>query len=192
MTSNTKSESVNNFLKEKKKFVDINEFDSQFFKDIEQRSKIFSCLQCGTCASSCESSRHCAMNTRLIIRKVCLGDLTVLHDPDIWLCTTCYTCTERCPRKIEITNAIMELRNYATKLGNISPNHRAVVGYLKNYGHAVPINDEIRKRRVELGLDELPPTAFKYKVDGDDKDLKKFEEHMFDLPPVKEEKKEEA
>jgi len=85
----------------------------------------------------------------------------------------------------------MELRNYATKLGNISPNHRAVVGYLKNTGHAVPINDEVRKRRVKLGLEELPPTAFKFKQEGDDKDLKNIEEHMFDLPPVNEDKKEE-
>ena len=154
MTS--KSESESDFLKENNKYAALNEeFDSHFFDNIEKRSKIFSCLQCGTCASSCETSRNCAMNTRLIIRKVCLGDLTVLNDPDIWLCTTCYTCTERCPREIEITDAIMELRNYATKLGNISPPHRAVVGYLKNFGHAVPINDEIRKRRVELGLEEL-------------------------------------
>ena len=85
----------------------------------------------------------------------------------------------------------MELRNYATKRGNISPNHRAVVGYLKKFGHAVPINDEIRKRRVELGLEELPPTAFKFKEEGDDNDLIKFEEHLFDLPPLKEGKKKE-
>jgi heterodisulfide reductase subunit C len=85
----------------------------------------------------------------------------------------------------------MELRNYATKRGNISPNHRAVVGYLQKFGHAVPINDEVRKRRVELGLEELPPTAFRFKQEGDDKDLKNFEDHMFDLPPVKEKKKEE-
>ena len=56
---------------------------------------------------------------------------------------------------------------------------------LQNFGHEVTINDEIRKRRVELGLEELPPTAFRFKQEGDDKDLKKFEEHMFDLPPEK-------
>ena len=185
----SKSETETDFPNIKKKYATLGEFDSQLFKDIEERSKIFSCLQCGTCASSCLSGRYCAINTRLIIRKIILGDLSVLEDPDIWLCTTCYTCTERCPRQIDITDAILELRNYATKLGNISPAHRAVVGYLKNFGHAVPINDETRKKRIELGLEELPPTLFKYKEEGDDKDLKKFEEHLFDLPPVKGEKK---
>jgi heterodisulfide reductase subunit C len=83
----------------------------------------------------------------------------------------------------------MELRNYATKLGNISPNHRAVVGYLKSTGHAVPINDQIRKQRVELGLEELPPTLYKFKEEKDS-DLKKIEKNMFDLPPIEEEEEE--
>jgi len=82
----------------------------------------------------------------------------------------------------------MELRNYATKLGNISPAHRAVVGYLKKFGHAVPINDEVRKQRVELGLEELPPTIFKYREE-ENGDLKKIADHLFKIPPEK--KKEE-
>jgi heterodisulfide reductase subunit C len=163
------------------------DFDPKFFKDIERKSNIWKCIQCGSCTASCESGRWTALKTRSIVRKVVLGDLSVLKDPDIWLCTTCYQCYERCPRDVRPTDVIMELRNYATKLGNISPNHRAVVGYLKNTGHAVPINDEVKKRRVELGLEELPPTLYKFKQEGEDKDLKNFEKHMFPLPPVEEE-----
>ncbi len=172
-----------------RKFKEEEDFDSEFFRDIERKSKIFSCIQCGTCTASCESGKWTALKTRNIIRKVALGDLTVLRDPDIWLCTTCYACYERCPRDIRPTSVIMELRNYATKLGNISPNHRAVVGYLEKTGHAVPINDVTRERRKELGLDELPPTLFKYKTEGDTKELENFEKEMFPLPPVKDDKK---
>lgn len=176
---------------EHREFKTDEDFDEEFFKNIDRKSNIWQCIQCGTCTASCESGRWTALKTRSIVRKVTLGDLSVLKDPDIWLCTTCYQCYERCPRDVRPTDVIMELRNYATKLGNISPNHRAVVGYLKNFGHGVPINDEIRQRRKELGLEELPPTAFRFKQEGDDTDLKKFEEHLFDLPPVKEEKKED-
>ncbi|TFG19428.1 MAG: CoB--CoM heterodisulfide reductase subunit C [Promethearchaeota archaeon] len=172
-----------------REFKTDEDFDPEFFRNIERKSKIFSCIQCGTCTASCESGKWTALKTRNIIRKVCLGDLTVLKDPDIWLCTTCFACWERCPRNIQPTGVIMELRNYATKLGNISPNHRAVVGYLGNTGHAVPINDITKERRKELGLDELPPTLFKYKTEGEGKELENFKEFMFDLPPVKEEKK---
>lgn len=165
------------------------DFDPKFFKDIERRSKILSCINCGTCTASCESGRWTALKTRSIVRRVTMGDVSVLNDPDIWLCTTCFNCYERCPRDVRPTSVIMELRNYATKLGNISPNHRAVVGYLNKTGHAVPINDVTRERRKELGLDELPPTLFKHKTEGDSTDLDNFEKYMFALPPVKENKK---
>jgi heterodisulfide reductase subunit C len=174
-----------------REFKTDEDFDSEFFQNIERKSNIWSCIQCGSCTASCESGRWTALKTRLIIRKVVLGDLSVLKDPDIWLCTTCYQCYERCPRDVRPTDVIMELRNYATKLGNISPKHRAVVGYLKNFGHAVPINDQIREQRKELGLEELPPTLFKYR-DEEDGDLKKIEKKLFDLPPEKEEKEEKG
>ena len=173
---------------ESREYKTEDDLDKEFFKNIERKSNIWACIQCGTCTASCESGRWTALKTRSIIRKVVLGDLSVLKDPDIWLCTTCYQCYERCPRDVRPTDVIMELRNYATKLGNISPNHRAVVGYLMNTGHGVPINDAVRKQRVELGLEELPPTMYKFK-DEKNSDLKKMKEDMFDLPPVKEEKK---
>jgi len=174
----------------KKEYKTDEDFDSNFFKDIERKSNIWACIQCGTCTASCESGRWTALKTRSIVRKVVLGDLSVLKDPDIWLCTTCYQCYERCPRDVRPTDVIMELRNYATKLGNISPNHRAVVGYLKNFGHAVPINDEIKQHRKELGLEEIPPTLFKYK-DEEDNDLKKIEKELFPLLPENEKKNED-
>ncbi len=175
-TSTTESES-------KKQFLTTSDFDSAFFRDIERRSKILSCIQCGTCTASCESGRWTALKTRNIIRKVIFGDLSVLRDPDIWLCTTCYQCYERCPRDVRPTDVIIELRNYATKLGNIHPNHRAVMGYLKSTGHAVPINDQIRKQREELGLDELPPTLYKFK--GEEGDQLEGLGQLFDVPAEK-------
>jgi len=160
------------------------DFDPDFFKDIERRSNILSCIQCGTCTASCESGRWTALKTRQIIRKVIFGDLSVLEDPDIWLCTTCYNCYERCPRDVRPTDVIIDLRNYASKLGNIHPVHRAVVGMLKNSGHAVPINDKVRAQRKELGMEELPPPLFKYK-DEPDSELDKYARHLFNLVPEK-------
>ena len=146
-----------------KKYKSTADFDPSFFEDIARRSNIFACIQCGTCTSSCESGRWTALKTRIIVRKVALGDLSVLEDPDIWLCTTCYTCYERCPRDVRPTDVIIELRNYASQIGNMHPNHIGVVDYLRKTGHAVPINDKIIEQRRKLGLDPIPPTLYKYK-----------------------------
>lgn len=121
------------------------------------------------------------MRTRLIVRKAVLGDLSVINDPDIWLCTTCYQCYERCPRDIKPTDIIIELRNMAVSEGIMSPAHRKTVEFLKTTGHGVPINDQVKKQRKELGLDELPPTIYKYK-DEADSELKKMAENLFNLP----------
>ncbi|MHA1791971.1 MAG: CoB--CoM heterodisulfide reductase subunit C [Promethearchaeota archaeon] len=169
----------------KKQFKSDIDFSPEFFKDIERKSNIWSCIQCGTCSASCESGRWTAIKTRIIVRKVVLGDLSVLEDPDIWLCTTCYQCLERCPRDVRPTDVIMELRNYASKLGNVHPNHKKVIEYLKKTGHAVPINDKIREQRKALGLDELPPTLYKYMIEGDDREMKVFEELFFNIPEKK-------
>ena len=121
---------------------------------------IRSCFQCGTCTGSCPSGRRTALRTRAVIRKALLGLDQVLDDPDIWLCSTCYTCFDRCPRNLKVTDAIIELRNLASARGFMSEKHRKTVKILHSTGHAVPINDKIKAVRKELGLEEVPPTIF--------------------------------
>jgi heterodisulfide reductase subunit C len=60
-----------------------------------------------------------------------------------------------------------------------------VVDLLKTTGHAVPINNEVRAMRKDLGLDELPPTLYKFK-DEPDSELTKYAMHLFNIPQKKE------
>jgi len=145
------------------------------------------CMQCGTCTASCLSGRWTAMRTREIMRKAAFGDESVLSDPDIWLCTTCYNCYDRCPRDLKVTDAIIQLRNIASARGYVSDKHRKTVDILHKTGHAVPINDKIRAIRKELGLPELPPTIFCYP-----EEIKKLGEALFQLPPKPESPEEES
>ena len=120
------------------------------------------CMQCGTCTASCSAGRWTAMRTRHIMVRASYGDSSILEDPDIWLCTTCYNCYDRCPRNLKVTDAIIELRNLASARGLMSDKHKKTVTLLRSTGHAVPINDKIKELRKELGLPELPPTIFVY------------------------------
>ena len=125
--------------------------------------KILLCIQCGTCTGSCPSGRRTAYRTRQVIRRALLGlEDDVLPSEDIWLCSTCYTCQERCPRGIDVTNVILVLRNLAVHAGHMLSNHRTISHNLLQTGHAVPIDEENKQRRKELGLSELPPTAHSY------------------------------
>ena len=126
--------------------------------------KIRSCINCGTCTGSCPSGRRTAYRTRSAIRKALTGDESVLQDIDIWLCTTCYYCYERCPRNIPVTDMIIKLRNIAVEEGYILDNHFNLADKIfYSTGHGVPANGEENKKwrdlRESYGLPPLPPTV---------------------------------
>lgn len=124
-------------------------------------STILKCMHCGVCSGSCPSGRHTILNVRKLLRKAC-NDPAVLSDDSLWMCTTCYNCQERCPRGIDIVDAIFEMRALAVHEGIIYPEHRKVGELLLEHGHAVPINEENRNKREALGLDPLPPTVHSF------------------------------
>jgi heterodisulfide reductase subunit C len=47
-------------------------------------------------------------------------------------------------------------------MGLMLPEHRKVAELVIDKGHAVPINDDGRAKRKELGMDELPETVHKH------------------------------
>jgi len=63
-------------------------------------------------------------NPRRMLHMLRLGlGERVLHSRAIWLCTSCYSCTSRCPREIKISDAILGLRRLAVDRGvDLPPN----------------------------------------------------------------------
>ena len=122
---------------------------------------VLTCMQCGTCSSSCPSGRYTSLNTRRIVRGTRVGK-DILHDEDLWMCTTCYTCQERCPREIKIADTILAIRTIAVHEGIMLPAHRKVSQLVLEYGHAVPINDDVKEKREKLKMDPIPGTVHKY------------------------------
>jgi len=144
-------------------FLDeIIEYAKQFFGDDCDRFR--ACIQCGTCTGGCPSSRRTAWRTRQVFRKAQMGlKEEALGGPELWDCTTCYTCQERCVRGIPTTDFVRALRNAAFKEGiNLQPAHLFVAGLLGKFGHAVPVNDETKAVRKRIGIKEVPPTVHSY------------------------------
>ncbi len=118
------------------------------------------CFQCGTCTGSCPSGRQTAFRVRKVVRRAQLGfEEDVLPSDDLWLCTTCYTCYERCPRGVEIVDIIMTLRNMAVKKGHMAEQHRKVAELISKTGHMVSLREEDKALRSRLGLLAVPPTV---------------------------------
>ena len=118
------------------------------------------CFQCGTCTASCPSGKNTAYRTRKIMRMAQLGlkDM-IIESEDLWQCTTCYTCEERCPRGVPIVDVVIALRNIAVANGKMYDAHKKTADNLVKFGHTVSINDKVKAQRAELGLPEVPPTV---------------------------------
>ncbi len=121
------------------------------------------CFQCGTCSGSCPSGRRTPYKVRQIVRKCLLGlKEEVITDDALWMCTTCYTCQERCLRSVKIVEIIKKARNVAAHAGYMAKPHKMTGVFVINTGHAVPINDAAKALRTKIGLPEVPPTTHAY------------------------------
>ncbi|MBM4241803.1 MAG: CoB--CoM heterodisulfide reductase subunit C [Euryarchaeota archaeon] len=141
---------------------DIDEDFAQQIKDAGAET-LELCFQCGTCTGSCPSGRRTPYRIRQIVRKSLMGlKQEVISSEELWMCTTCYACQERCPRKIKIVDIVKLARNEAAKAGFMGPVHKAVGSFVIKTGHGVPINPETQELRKRVGLGELPPTTHQF------------------------------
>ncbi len=82
--------------------------------DIPGGEKINRCIQCGTCSGSCPVSWAMDLMPRELITRFRAGDIeSILHSKTIWLCASCYACTQRCPQGIKVTEIIYSLKRLA-------------------------------------------------------------------------------
>lgn len=85
---------------------------------IPNGGKIKECIQCGTCSASCPTSYAMEYGPREIIAALRAGMLDrVLKSTTVWLCSSCYSCTVRCPAAIPFTDVMYELKRLGVKHG---------------------------------------------------------------------------
>lgn len=76
--------------------------------------KFWTCIQCGTCSSTCPLSHHMDFTPRKVIAMIREGfEEEVLSSFTIWLCASCYSCTVNCPKEIRITDVMYALKQRA-------------------------------------------------------------------------------
>ena len=116
------------------------------------------CFQCGLCDSVCPWNRVRSFSMRKLVREAAFG-LTDIESEDMWLCTTCGKCPQRCPRDVKQIESVRALRRIATEYGvfpeSVKP-VRAIRGSLVGEGN--PLGEE-RKSRAAW-TEGLPVNTF--------------------------------
>jgi len=141
--------------------IKASEMDPKFKYEISKMhggEKLMRCFQCGTCTSDCPIARFSdTYRPRQIIRMTQLGlKDRVLKSDTLWLCASCFTCTDRCPQDVEVANVIRVLRNLAAEQGYMPHVFKEQCASILESGYAYRIPELRVKKRETSGLPPLP------------------------------------
>ncbi len=117
------------------------------------------CFQCGLCDTVCPWNRVRNFSMRKIVREATFG-LTEIESEDIWRCTTCGRCPQRCPRDVSQIESGVALRRIATEYQVAPPSVKPVStarGSLVGEGNPLSEPRENRAKWAE-GLSVKPFT----------------------------------
>jgi Fe-S oxidoreductase len=82
---------------------------------------LFACIQCGKCTGGCPVSLKTALNIRDVIYRLLVSGNGFELDgfEELWDCTTCNTCTSRCPKEVNPMEVMIGLRSAVVEGGRI-------------------------------------------------------------------------
>jgi heterodisulfide reductase subunit C len=108
------------------------------------------CMQCGSCTATCASAYAMDYTPRQLWHMARLGMKDeVLNSKTLWLCSTCYSCTLRCPRDLPLTETIGTLKRLAVQEGIQSYKesrnfYRAFMETVRRYGRSNEVEIMVR------------------------------------------------
>ena len=122
-----------------------------------EEKDVMLCYQCATCTGSCPVARFDSRyNPRLMILRIAHGEEERVIDSDaLWWCTTCFTCQERCPQNIKVTEVILAMQNKAFELGKAPAKFTKGIEAIYKDGITSPLSGFTLKQRERLGLSKI-------------------------------------
>ena len=86
-------------------------FSKEFFDslyEIPDGERFKTCLQCATCSGACPFGYLMDFPPGRMISYLRAGLFEkVINTDTVWMCVSCYACTEVCPKKIPVTPGLM-------------------------------------------------------------------------------------
>jgi heterodisulfide reductase subunit C len=135
----------------------MNEALNHLIEEMALGEKIRYCFQCGTCVGGCPvAGAEPRYNPRRLLEALARGEgEEVVRSDDLWLCTLCHTCLERCPQGVSVSHIFTRLKEVAAGLGHVPDSLVAELRTIQATGRVIPLSAPIERRRAQLGLPAL-------------------------------------
>ncbi len=139
-------------------FLDTTTFDPDLAERVTlDWEKLFTCMQCGTCTSSCPTAFAMDYSPRQLWQMLRLGmEEEIVNSQTFWLCTVCKSCQVRCPRGISITDTMVALKEYATRKGVNVPTGMQILGETVTTKYNISGDDNGSRQIWSENLSQIP------------------------------------
>ena len=139
---------------------DFDNLDKNFKFEISKEpggENLMYCFACGTCAGICPvGDKNEDFDPRRLIRLAILGFREeVLTSPAIWLCSTCYSCTVRCPQDVKITALMGAIQTISSREGFAHDSYRMFIEMAMKHKFILELTEFENSKRAKLGCPEL-------------------------------------
>lgn len=137
--------------------IKLNELDPSFKHRVAEQpggEGIKVCFACKACTAACPievvDRRY---DPRKIIRMALLGmKKEVLESDFIWLCSSCYGCSEVCPQNVRFTEVMFAIKNLAVAEACVPAGLTAQKSLLKQHGRLYEVTEFENEKRLKMGL----------------------------------------
>ncbi len=95
------------------KFELESKIKNKFVQKVEELSgeNLSACYQCGKCSAGCPSAPFMDILPNQVIRLIQLGmKKELMNSKTIWICASCFTCSVRCPKGVDLAKIMEALR----------------------------------------------------------------------------------
>ena len=130
---------------------------------------VMRCYQCTKCSSGCPVAARSDLKPHEVVRLLQFDQREeVLASRFIWECTSCQTCTTRCPQKVDIAalNDTLRIMSHAT--GRVPVFNEAFLASVRNRGRVYELGlmaaYKLRTGRLMEDADKAPMMLSKGKL----------------------------
>ncbi|MDI9646408.1 MAG: (Fe-S)-binding protein [Archaeoglobales archaeon] len=117
------------------------------------------CMQCGICSSAC--SVRFELNIRKLIAEF-MGKKSFWNS-QLWNCTSCRICQDRCPRNIKLAELIIEAKKNAIESGKVPDEIRKLLESTYKFGNPFGVGKHVKKKWMDdLNLKIAERDSFEY------------------------------
>ena len=109
-------------------------------------TRVEDCYQCGKCTAGCPMADVMDLMPNQILRLAQLGEIgSATSSAAIWLCVSCQTCTERCPKNVDPAGVMDAMRQLSLRRGDASDRVRRTIVFQKAFLDNIKRNGRLRE-----------------------------------------------